>query len=193
MTLAARRAAQAVVVLTVSGLMPVAAGAAGPLRYVIDPAASEIRFKATSRLMDADGTFHRFSGEVVADPGKLATARLTITVAAASIDTGIRMRDSHLRSDDFLDVERHPAIRFESVRVEPRGGHLTVVGNLSMRGVTREIAVPVEAEVGERTLIARGEFVLNRRDYGVSYQSRLNPIADAVRVGFSIRARPAGP
>src|SRR3989337_335678 len=89
---------------------PLAAGgaAAEPARFRIQPEASEVGFKATSRLMDADGKFSRITGEVTLDPKDPATAMITLTIASASIDTGIAMRDKHLRSADFLAVARLP-------------------------------------------------------------------------------------
>ena len=86
-------------------------------RYAIQTEASELGFKATSRLMNADGRFHRFRGDVAVDPRDLATARINLSIEAASIDTGIGLRDTHLRSADFFDAERFPTITFESQRV----------------------------------------------------------------------------
>src|SRR5262252_10020672 len=75
-------------------LCDIAAWADG-IRYRIQPEASEVTFRATSRLMNADGRFHRVSGEVTVDPQNLATARISLSIEAASIDTGIGLRDNH--------------------------------------------------------------------------------------------------
>ena len=166
---------------------------AGVVRFRIQPEASEITFKATSRLMDADGRFHRLAGLVVADPMDLTTATITLSIEAASIDTGIGMRDNHLRSEDFFDVRQFSSITFESLRVEATGRRATVSGRLTLHGVTREIAVPVEVDLTEVALVATGEFVINRRDYGIVYQSSLNPIGNEVRVAFTLRAADTDP
>ena len=158
-------------------------------RYAVQTEASELGFRATSRLMNADGRFHRFRGDVAVDPQDLATARINLSIDAASIDTGIGLRDTHLRSADFFDVERFPTITFESLRVEAAGRRATVTGRLTVRGVTREIAVPVDVSVSDVALAASGELVMNRRDYGMSYNSVVNPIGNEVRVSFTIRAR----
>ncbi len=170
------------------GLGLVSTVTAEPVRFRIEPEASEITFKATSRLMNADGKFRAFAGDVVIDPRDLATARATLTVDAASIDTGIAMRDNHLRSEDFFDVRRFPSVTFESVRVEP-GPRPTVVGFLTIRGVRRELAVPVDVQVTEAALVVEGQFTIKRTDYGIAYQSRINPVGDAVHVAFTFRAR----
>jgi polyisoprenoid-binding protein YceI len=167
------------------------AGAAGaePLRFRIQPEASEITFRATSRLMNADGRFARFSGDVMVDPAVLAGARVSLTIDSASLDTGIEMRDNHLRSSDFFDVERFPTVAFQSVRVEAAGRRATVVGRLTLHGVTREIAVPIDVQITSAALVASGEFIVNRGEYAMNYNSFLNPIGNEVRVAFTFRAR----
>lgn len=170
-------------------LLAAGAAEAEPARFRIQPEASNVGFKATSRLMDADGKFSRLTGEVTLDPKDPATAMITLTIESASIDTGIGMRDKHLRSADFLDVARFPTMTFESQRVEVVGRRATVTGQLTLHGVTREIVVPVDVRLSESALVATGEFQLNRRDYGINYSSFLNPIGNAVHVTFTFRAR----
>ena len=160
-----------------------------PLRFRIQPEASEIMFRATSRLMNAEGHFSRFSGDVLVDPEALSGAKIVLTIDASSLDTGIAMRDRHLRSADFFDVERHPTIEFQSVRVESGGRRATVVGRLTLHGVTRQLAVPVDVQVSSTALVASGEFIVNRGDYAMNYNSYLNPIGNEVRVSFTFRAR----
>ena len=176
--------------LVLAALVVVApAAVAEPVRFRIDPAASEITFRATSRLQTADGRFGRFRGEVDADPRDPTTARVRVGIDAASIDTANGKRDTHLRSADFFWVERHPEVAFESTRVERTPtGRLAVVGRLTMRGVARDVTAPVDVELGEEALTARGELVLNRKDYGISYNSFFNPVHDTVRVAFRFRA-----
>lgn len=158
-------------------------------RYRVQSDGSQLGFHATSRLANADGRFTRFSGEVLADPADLAGGRVRVSIEAASIDTGIGRRDNHLRSEDFLYVERFPTITFESTRVERDGGRLVLVGRLSIRGVTRDVRVPVDVNVTDGKLEARGRFDINREDYGVRYDSTLNPIGQRVRIDFALRAQ----
>ena len=165
------------------------AATADPLRFRVQPEASEVGFKATSRFMNANGRFARFKGDVVVDPKDATTAKVRVTVEAASIDTGIGMRDNHLRSEDFLDVNRFPTVTFESERVEMAGRRATVMGRLTIHGVTREIEVPVDIQMSETALVATGQFVLHRRDYGINYESFFLPVGNDVRVTFTFRAR----
>jgi polyisoprenoid-binding protein YceI len=185
-SLAARLTPTALVLVMLAGSAPARAES---LRFRIQPEASEITFRATSRLMNAEGHFGRFSGDVVADPAGPTGARINVTIDAASLDTGIGMRDNHLRSADFFDIERFPTIAFQSVRVEAAGRRATVMGRLTLHGVTREIAVPVDVQITETALVASGEFIVNRGEYAMNYNSFLNPIGNEVRVAFTFRAR----
>jgi polyisoprenoid-binding protein YceI len=184
--LTGRLARAALLLLVLAGSAPARAES---LRFRIQPEASEITFRATSRLMNAEGHFGRFSGDVVADPARPTGARISLTIEAASLDTGIGMRDNHLRSADFFDIERFPTIAFQSVRVETAGRRATVTGSLTLHGVTREIAVPVDVQITETALVASGEFIVNRGEYAMNYNSFLTPIGNEVRVEFTFRAR----
>ncbi len=170
-------------------LLAAGAASAEPARFRIQPEASDVSFKATSRWMDADGKFSRFTGEAILDPKDPATAKITLSIEPASIDTGIGMRDKHLRSADFLDVARFPTVTFESQSVEMAGRRATVTGRLTLHGVTKEIVVPLDVQLSETALVATGEFLLNRGDYGINYASFLNPIGNTIRVTFTFRAR----
>jgi len=164
---------------------------ADTVRYRLGPPHGEISFKATSRLVDADGTFHRFAGEVRVDPGALEQAVVSLAIEAASVDTGIQRRDDHLRSEDFFHVARSPQITFTSRRVVPADGKVLITGDLTLHGVRREVTVPVELELSAGTLRARGEFTIRMSDYGMAYRSWFNPLRDEVRILFDLRGVPA--
>lgn len=169
---------------------------AGPIwadtvRYRLGPPHGQIAFKATSRLVDADGRFHRFQGEVRMDPKALEHAVVSLAIDAASVDTGIFRRDDHLRSEDFFHVTRFPQITFASRRVAPADGKVLVTGDLTLRGVSREVTVPVELELSAEGLRARGEFAIRMSDYGMTYRSWFNPLRDEVRILFDLRGVPA--
>lgn len=164
-----------------------AAGASARL-HVVDPARSHIGFTASSRLLDARGVFERWTADVRLDPGAFERSTVRITIDAASINTRNGRRDRHLRGADFLDVANYPTITFVSrsvARTSPTAGVIT--GDLTLRGVTKAVQVPVEMKCyGEGRGRFAGAFTLGRRAYGISYQSRLNPIADVVAVQFDL-------
>jgi len=125
------------------------------------------------------GRFTRYCGTVHLDDD-LAKSRVEVVVDATSIDTGAVDRDAHLRSADFLDAEKFPSLLFRSTRVEPVGnGHFWLVGDLTIRGVTREVVL--EATYGGRGTDPRGsERVgfeakghIDRKDFGLTWNQAL--------------------
>jgi polyisoprenoid-binding protein YceI len=172
------------------GAAPAApAGAQDGRTLIVDPAASHVGFSATSRFVSAEGRFHRFEGTIrIDDTGSGASGALTVDLA--SVDTDNRLRDDHLRSSDFLDVERHPTARFVTESVTPGEPRWTVTGRLTIRGVSRPVTLPVSVRRSDDGLRVSGELVISRREFGITYRSVLNPIRDEVRVRVDLLARP---
>ena len=128
------------VVRTVNGIE-----APAPGTWEIDPAHSELSFVARYLMVTkVRGGFTEFSGtlHIAAAPEE---SWVEVTIKAASIDTGTPDRDKHLRSADFLDVERFPELRFRSTKVELTGGTgLKVSGDLTIRDVTKPVVLDAE-------------------------------------------------
>jgi polyisoprenoid-binding protein YceI len=166
-----------------------------PVPHAVDKAHSEINFVADSRLLSAHGFFGKWDADVQLDPQHWEASAVTITIDAASIDTRVDMRDNHLRSDAFLDAAKYPTITFKSVSVTKSGeGKMDIAGDLTMRGTTRRIVVPATLVFYEGAQGRfRGQFVINRKDYGVSYDSALNPIANEVQVQWDISLKAPAP
>jgi polyisoprenoid-binding protein YceI len=115
-------------------------------QWQIDPdhtvAAFEVRHFMITLVR---GQFNRISGTLCFDPGAPALGSVEAVIEAAGVYTGISKRDEHLRSPDFLDVERFPLIRFKSTRVEAAAlNRFVCIGDLTMRDVTRTVSLDVE-------------------------------------------------
>jgi polyisoprenoid-binding protein YceI len=156
--------------------------------HVIDKAHSEINFVADSRMLSAHGFFGKWDADVKLDAAKWENSTVAITIDAASINTRNERRDGHLRSADFFDVEKNPTITFKSVSVKAAGENkLDITGDLTVRGTTKRITVPANVVFYEGgTGRFRGQFTINRMDYGVSYDSKLNPIQSDVQVQWDM-------
>lgn len=169
---------------------PPAAAAArtGARAHDIDKAHSEINFTASSRLLDAHGFFGAWDADVQLDAEAFERSTVKLTIDANSINTRIDRRDAHLKSPDFFDTAKYPTITFVSKSIAKTGAAAGVItGDLTMHGVTRAVQVPVTAvfyENGRGRF--RGAFTVNRKDYGITYDSKLNPIADTVDVQFNM-------
>jgi polyisoprenoid-binding protein YceI len=107
--------------------------------WSVDPVHSTVEFQVQNMgIVWVRGLFTDFKG-TVESTGEPGGVRASGTVEVASLDTRSEQRDQHLRSAEFFDLENHPRITFESTRIEPRGDTLRVLGNLTIRGVTREV------------------------------------------------------
>ncbi|MGZ8411497.1 MAG: YceI family protein [Gemmatirosa sp.] len=188
--LAAALLAAAPIATTLRAQAPAAPAAArtGVHAHDVDKAHSEINFTASSRLLDAHGFFGKWDAEVAIDPNALETSTVRLAIDAASINTRIERRDDHLRSADFFDVAKYPTITFVSKSIAKSSATAgTLTGDLTVRDVTKSIAIPVTMvfyEGGRGRF--RGQFQINRRDFGIAYDSKVNPIADVVDVQFNL-------
>lgn len=162
--------------------------AAPPAPHVVDPAHSQINFVAEARLISAHGHFDKWEAEVNFDSEKIENSTVKVIIDAASINTRVSRRDDHLRSKDFLWVEEHPQITFMSKKVAKTGDKkLNVTGDLTLRGVTKEMTVPMEMVFYENNRGRfRSTFQINRKDFGITFDSRMNSIEDMVQVQFDI-------
>lgn len=107
----------------------------------IDATHSELSFRIRHLVSRVRGSFGSWSGSVIADPESLAGSSVDVRIETASIDTGNDRRDNHLRSEDFFDADGYPEIRFRSRDVQVDGGKLTIVGDLTIRGITRPVTL----------------------------------------------------
>jgi polyisoprenoid-binding protein YceI len=117
------------------------------MAWTLDPAHTSVSFSAKHLgVATVRGQFKKVDAQVeLDDPNDPTTAGGKVIVDAASIDTGNQMRDDHLRGADFLEVEDFPTITFEVKSVRPKGdGMYEVIGDLTIRGVTKEIRLDYE-------------------------------------------------
>ncbi|CDP84197.1 MULTISPECIES: YceI family protein [Mycolicibacterium] len=138
---------------------------AGNWTLVPDRSTVTFRNKTLWGLATVTGRFTELSGEGSAGAG--VTGR--VTVAAASVRTGIAKRDAHLRSADFFDVETHPDITVEVTGLEPSDERIRLTAVLTVRGVSKPVELPVDVDVLDGgTLQLSGQCEVQRDDFGVS-------------------------
>jgi polyisoprenoid-binding protein YceI len=150
--------------------------------YTIDSTHSGAHFTVRHMMItNVRGGFRNIKGMVVHDPENPAKSRVEAEIDAASIDTREPQRDAHLRSADFLDVERFPAISFRSTAVEPAGeNEWRVAGDLTIRGTTRPVALHVEGLApegkdpwGNVRSGASAATKIKRSDFGLTWNAAL--------------------
>ena len=152
--------------------------------WTLDPTHSLVEFSAKHMMITTvKGRFGTVSGTITMDEGTPQRSRVEVEIDAASIDTRTEQRDAHLRSADFLDVENHPVITFRGTRLEGSwkvpGDDFTLVGDLTIRGTTREVALAVTFEGtgtdpwgGERASFS-ARTRIDRRDFGLTWNQAL--------------------
>ena len=143
--------------------------------YAIDKTHSEAAFQVRHLISKVRGRFADFDGAIEFDEEQPARSSVTFTIQAASIDTSTPDRDAHLRSEDFFAVDKYPTITFVSTSVTPKGKDaFEVAGDLTMRGVTKAIVLPVAYlgqaadPWGNQKVAFEGEITLNRKDFGLN-------------------------
>ncbi|MEZ4224763.1 MAG: YceI family protein [Polyangiaceae bacterium] len=159
--------------------------------WSIDSAHSAVNFSVRHMVFaKVRGRFGAWRGSVELNPADLARSKVEIEIDASSIDTGVADRDNHLRSGDFLDVEQYPSLRFVSTKVEAGGSRYRLVGNLTIRDVTREVVLDVEFggqakdPWGNQRVAFTAATSIDRRDFGLTWNQVLE--AGGVLVGERI-------
>jgi polyisoprenoid-binding protein YceI len=165
----------------------------GTQTWAIDPAHSHVGF-AIRHLMIATvrGQFTDVQGTVAVSDSDPTSAKVGISIATKSVTTGDEKRDGHLRSPDFFDVGRFPTISFRSKRVDAKSGNtFRVVGDLTIRDVTREVVLDVELlgrakdPWGKEHAAFEATTKINRADYGLTWNAALE--AGGVLVGDDVK------
>jgi polyisoprenoid-binding protein YceI len=186
-----------VLALSPAPALPAAPVEAPPVTWRIDKSHSDISFRIRHLVSRVRGTFNDWSGTIVADPRNLAGGSVQVEIKTASIDTNNERRDTHLRSDDFFDAEKHPTITFRSTRVQTRGRRLTVTGNLTMNGITRPVVLTGEAAEpagvpGKRRIGFEATTTINRKDFDVTWNRAAEGggvvLGDEVEITINIEA-----
>jgi polyisoprenoid-binding protein YceI len=148
----------------------------------LDPAHSLAEFKVKHMMIsNVKGQFAKVSGTLTLDETDLTRSRVEATIDARSISTREDQRDTHLKSSDFFHVEKHPVLSFRSTGITRKGeGELAVAGELTIRGVTRDVVFRVEGPTppakdpwGNTRLGVSATTKINRKDFGLTWNAAL--------------------
>ena len=168
--------------------------------YAIDPSHSRIGFVARHAMVTkVRGSFNEFEGSGYFDAEDPAKSHASLTIQAASIDTRNADRDAHLRSNDFFEMETYPQVTFASTAVEPVDATtFRVTGDLTIKDVTRPVTFDLEYTgtavdpFGNRRLGLEGSVVVNRKDWGLTWNAPLDAggvlVSEKVTLEFEVSA-----
>ena len=175
MPLAGLRAVIAATVLsTLTAVSPARAQDDPAAALAVDQQSSSVGFTVSARMLvtvKRDGRFNHFGGEVSYNPANPAATTVDLTVYTDSVDTRNREHDDLLRSEEFFDAGHHPTMHFisRSAAVQPDGG-LAVTGDLTIRGITKRLTVPLRIVpgAGGQTPAFETTFDIDRTDFGLT-------------------------
>ncbi|MBL8139647.1 MAG: YceI family protein [Acidobacteria bacterium] len=184
--------------LALAAALAVAAPAAAQT-WDIDTAHSSAQFSVKHLMVSTvRGDFGKTTGTIEFDGKNVSSIKVNATIDATSINTRNEGRDKHLKSADFFDVEKFPTITFTSKSVAAAGaGKFKVTGDLTMRGVTKQVVLDVDgpsAEIkgtrGETRIGATATTTINRQDFGVSWSRALDGggvvVSDQVQITIDL-------
>jgi len=166
----------------------------------IDAVHSGINFSIRHMVVSkVRGRFGKYTGAIKLDDGDITRSVVEATIDASSIDTGTPQRDTHLRSPDFFDVEQFPELRFRSKRIEKLAeDRYRVVGELTIRDVTREVSLDVEYggrakdPWGNERVGFVAKAALDRKDFGLGWNQVLEAggvlVGDRVDIELEVQA-----
>jgi polyisoprenoid-binding protein YceI len=173
--------------------------------WTIEPHYSAVLFVARHMVVArVHGRFERLSGTLRVDPARPQEGEVRVRIDAASVNTAVPDRDTHLRSADFLDVERAPSIEFRSTGVEPvAGSAFRVLGELTLRNVTRPVVLEARHLAtttdpwGQQRLLFSARTTLNRSDFGIQWNRALDNggwlVGEKLDVDLDLQAVPTPP
>lgn len=161
--------------------------------WVIDPIHSDISFKIKHLVISTvTGSFRKFDGQIVAEGNDFNGAKVHFTINVKSIDTNQAQRDAHLQSGDFFEADSYPEITFDSISfLKTTDGDYKMVGNLTMKGVTKPVELNVEyggSEDNGHGILKHGFEVtgtVNRMEFGMTW----NKLTDSGGLGLGENIR----
>lgn len=133
--------------------------------------------------INTSGEFKGLKGTIKWDAQNPSASVFNVTVDANSINTGIDMRDSHLRKEEYFNVEKFPVITFTSTAVTSNA----VTGNLTIKGITKQISFPFTVKSSAGGYLFEGSFDINRRDFGIGGGSV--SLSNNVTVNLKVQAK----
>lgn len=150
-------------------------------QWTIDSSHTNASFSVRHLMIsNVKGEFQKVTGSVTFDPAKPEATSIRAEIDVASISTRDAQRDTHLRSADFFDAERHPALTFESTALRRGDKGLEILGKLTIRETTREVVLAVEGPTPEMTdpwgnvrVGASASTKIKRSDFGMTWNSAL--------------------
>ena len=170
--------------------------------WKLDPNHTLVEFSGKHMMFTTvKGHFKNVNGTIVLDEADPSRSSVEVEIDASTLYSGVERRDTHLKSPDFLDIQNYSVITFKSTRVEPESNdHAKVIGDLTIRGVTREVVLDTELTGrGKMPMPGAPETVgfeartqINRKDFGLTWNVALETggllVGDIIKIEIAVEA-----
>jgi len=167
--------------------------------WVIDPTHTTLGFSAKHAMVTTvRGGFGQFEGTLVLDGAAPENSTAVVTIQAASFTSGNEQRDGHVKSADFLDVEKYPTLQFTSTSVLEKGNEFVLRGDFALHGVTKQIEILAELTgvskdpFGNDRIGFEGSTTLSRKDFGLEWNVALEAggllVSDKIKITLDVSA-----
>jgi polyisoprenoid-binding protein YceI len=179
-----------------------ASASAQTTAWKIDSSHSEADFSIKHlAISTVHGSFRGVTGVISLDPAHVEKSSVEASIDVTGVDTGVAARDTHLKSPDFFDTAKFPAMTFKSTAITKTGDHYDVTGDLTLHGVTKSVVLALEAP-GKEQIDGKGKprrgftatTTINRKDFGLVWNGTLksgdNVLSDDVKIELDIEAAP---
>jgi polyisoprenoid-binding protein YceI len=166
--------------------------------WTIDPAHSTAQFTVRHLgISNVSGNFTKVAGSAVLNEKDITQSQVSATIDVSSVDTRVEARDKDLKSPNFFDVEKYPTMEFKSKRISNAGGKLQVIGDLTIHGTTREVALDADGPTPELNdpwgNVRRGfsaSTAINRKEFGLIYNNLLKTgeavVGDNIKIQIDV-------
>jgi polyisoprenoid-binding protein YceI len=169
--------------------------------WTADPAHTLVEFSGKHMMITTvKGSFTGVQATILFDEADITNSSASATIDASTLYTGIEYRDNHLRSGDFLDVENHPQLTFESKRIKTTRNEdeFRIIGDLTIRGVTKEVVLDTTLEGrgpgmdGKERIAFTARTAINRKDFGLTWNVLLEKgallVGETVKIELHVQA-----
>src|SRR5258708_4681179 len=168
--------------------------------WQFDPAHTLVEFSGKHMMFTTvKGHFKNVSGTIVLDESNPSRSSVEAEIDASTLSSGVEQRDNHLKSPDFLHIEHHPLITFKSTSLELlESDHAKVIGNLTIRGITREVVLDTQLAgrgkdpLGREVISFDARTQINRKDFGLTWNMALETggflVGDIIKIELAVEA-----
>jgi polyisoprenoid-binding protein YceI len=150
-------------------------------------AKSEIKFIVKNFGLNTPGTLSGLKGSIQFNPSDLSNASFNVSVDVNTINTGIEMRDTHLKHEEYFYTEKYPTISFTSTAIKANNDGYIVTGELTIKGISKNISFPFTAVTQNGGMLFTSNFSINRKDFDIGGSSAV--LSNNVDISLKVYAQ----